>query len=76
MPPTLESLGINQLCKDDRIALVMAIWESIAAEPGPPLLTDVQRLELDRRAADHAAHPAEVIPWPEVKAEVLARIRQ
>jgi len=55
MAPTLQALGIDRMSVEDRIALATAIWESIAAEPHPPLLTEVQRLELDRRLADHAA---------------------
>lgn len=57
MPPTLESLGIDRLSVEDRIALAQAIWDSVAAAPPTPLLTDPQRCELERRLADHAAHP-------------------
>lgn len=39
------------------------------------LLTDAQRQELERRLADHKAHPADVVPWEQVKAEALARRR-
>ncbi len=76
MAPTLQALGIDQLSVQDRIALVSAIWDSIAAEPHPPLLTDEQRLELQRRLADHTANPDYVIPWEQVKAEALARFKR
>jgi putative addiction module component (TIGR02574 family) len=75
MAPTLQALGIDQLSIEDRIALAQAIWDSIAAEPHPPLLTEAQRLELERRLADHQANPADVVPWEQVKAEELARFR-
>jgi putative addiction module component (TIGR02574 family) len=61
---------------EDRIALAMAIWDSIAAETHPPLLTEVQRRELERRLADHAVNPDDVIPWEHVKAEALARFKR
>jgi putative addiction module component (TIGR02574 family) len=76
MAPTLQALGIDRLSVEDRIALATAIWESIAAEPHPPLLTESQREELERRLADHAANPKDVVPWAQVKAEALARFQR
>lgn len=76
MAPTLQALGIDRLSLDDRIALATAIWESIEAEPHSHLLTDEQRLEIERRLADDAADPDDVVPWPDVKAEALARFRK
>jgi putative addiction module component (TIGR02574 family) len=76
MAPTLESFGIDRLSVEDRIALATAIWDSIVARTHTPLLTEAQRLELDRRLADHAAHPDDVIPWEQVKVEALARFKQ
>jgi putative addiction module component (TIGR02574 family) len=76
MPPTLQALGIDRLNVEDRIALVQAIWDSIAAQPHPPLLTEAQRQELQRRLEDHEANPNEVVPWEQIKAEALARFRR
>jgi putative addiction module component (TIGR02574 family) len=76
MPPTLQALGIDRLSVDDRIALAQAIWESISAQPHPSLLTEAQRQELQRRIEDHEANPDDVVPWEQVKAEVLARFRR
>jgi putative addiction module component (TIGR02574 family) len=76
MPPTLQALGIDRLSVEDRIALTLAIWDSIAAEPHPPLLTEAQRQELQRRLDDHQANPDDVVPWEQIKAEALARFRQ
>jgi putative addiction module component (TIGR02574 family) len=69
MPPTLQALGIDRMSVEDRIALAVAIRDRVAA----PLLTDAQRRELERRVADHAAHPDDVVPWEHVKADALAR---
>jgi len=76
MAPTLQTLGIDRMSVEDRISLATAIWDSIATEPHPPLLTEAQRLELERRLADHAANPDDVVPWEEVKAEALARFQR
>jgi putative addiction module component (TIGR02574 family) len=75
MSPTFQSLGIDQLSREQRIALVQEIWESIAAEAAPTLLTEAQRRELQRRVAEDDANPAEVVPWEQVKAQTLARLR-
>jgi len=76
MAPTLESLGVDRLSVEDRIALANAIWDSIAAEPHAPLLTEEHRIELQRRLADHAANPEDVVPWEQIKAEALARFKR
>jgi putative addiction module component (TIGR02574 family) len=76
MAPTLQALGIDRMSVAERIALATAIWDSIAPEPYPPLLTEAQRLELERRLADHAANPKDVVPWEQVKAEALARFQR
>lgn len=76
MAPTLQALGIDRMTVEERIALATAIWDSIPAESHPPLLTEAQRRELDRRLADHAANPADVVPWEQIKAESLTRFQR
>lgn len=74
MTPTLESLGIDKLSVADWIALAQAIWDSVAAETGLPVLTDAQKHEIDRRLAAHTANPSAAVPWEQVEAAALARI--
>ena len=76
MPPTLQALGIDRMSVDDRIALAQAIWDSIHAQPHPPLLTEAMRQELQRRVDDDEANPEDVVPWEQVKAAALARFRR
>ena len=75
MPVTLASLGLDKLSREERLVLVQELWDSIAAEPGPSLLTDAQRKELLRRADEDDANPDEGIPWEEVKAKARARFK-
>lgn len=75
MSATIKSLGIDQLPRDERLALVQDIWDTIAAEPAP-LLSDAQRSELDRRIAADDASPEATVAWEEVKAATLARLRK
>ena len=76
MAPTLQSLGIDKLSIEERIRLVQEIWDSIAQEIERSPLTESQRQEVDRRLAAHRANPQATIPWEQVEAEALARLRQ
>jgi len=73
MSPTLEQLGIYQLSIEQRIALAQEILDSVVAEQPTPTLSEAKRMELQRRMADHAANPDDVVPWEQVEAEALAR---
>ena len=73
MSPTIESLGLNRLTRDERIALVHDLWDSIAAEGLPPV-SDAQLRELERRADEDDADPDGGIPWEEVQARTHARL--
>lgn len=76
MTLTMKDLGIDQMSIEDRLALVQEIWDSITTAPEQIPLTETQRNELERRLAAHAADPTNVIPWEEVKARALARIKR
>ena len=57
MSVSLKSLGIERLSVAECLVLVEEVWDSIAAATP---LTDAQRIELDRRLADHEANPDDV----------------
>jgi putative addiction module component (TIGR02574 family) len=76
MSTTFETLGIDRLNVAERVALVQEIWDSIAAEAESSPLTDEQRREVDRRWAAHLKNPQAAIPWEQVEAEALARLRR
>ena len=61
---------ISSLPLEERIHIVQAIWDSIAAEQAYPDLTDAQKQELDRRIDDAEANPDNVMAWDEVKASI------
>jgi putative addiction module component (TIGR02574 family) len=52
------------------------VWDSIAAEIEKAPLSEAQRQEIDRRLAAHQANPNAAIPWQQVEAEALARLRK
>ena len=76
MPVSLETLGIDRMTVEERLSLIGAIWDSIAASPEAPELTDALRDELDRRLADHRANPTDVVPWEDVRQAALVRMRK
>jgi putative addiction module component (TIGR02574 family) len=76
MAPSLEALGIDRMSFEERLALVEAIWDSLAAQTAVAPLTDAQKAEVDRRWAAHQANPQAAIPWEQVEAAALARLQQ
>jgi putative addiction module component (TIGR02574 family) len=72
----LEALGIDQLSADERLRLIGEIWDSIAPQVEQAPLTEAQKAEIDRRLAAHRANPQAAIPWEQVEAEALARLRK
>lgn len=64
---------ITTLSIEDRIDLVQAIWDTIAAEQAYPSLTEAQQQELDRRIADYETNPDDVLTWDEIKASLRKR---
>jgi putative addiction module component (TIGR02574 family) len=75
MSTTIQALGIDRLTREQRIVLVQEIWDTIAAEPYQPLLSEPQRRELERRVTEDNANPDDLVSWEEVKAEALSRIK-
>ena len=70
MSAIVKSLGIDRLPVEDRLQLLEELWDSLAAESAETLLTDLQRMELDNRLAEHEAAPDRVIAWEKVKASI------
>lgn len=60
---------------DQRIELVEAIWDTVAADAGLDVLPlpEAHRLELDRRIADLEADPEAGESWDEVRTRLERR---
>jgi putative addiction module component (TIGR02574 family) len=61
---------IVSLSIEERIRLVQAIWDSIAAEQAYPDLTERQKQELDHRIDDYEINPDNVMTWEEIKGSI------
>ncbi|WP_089724929.1 addiction module protein [Candidatus Thiosymbion oneisti] len=66
----------RQLSVEEQLEMVEALWDNIVERNVVPPLTDAQKMELDRRLAEHDANPNDVVPWSEVKASALARMER
>jgi putative addiction module component (TIGR02574 family) len=69
MAISIKSLGLDQLGPEERLSLAEQLWDSIAADSEAVPLTGPQRVELDRRLADHETDgplPITSLPSPEI----------
>ena len=64
---SMKKLGIDRLGPEERLALLEEIWESLEGEDAAARLTEAQRLELEKRIAEDAANPDDVVSWEDVK---------
>jgi putative addiction module component (TIGR02574 family) len=62
---------IEDLSTTEKIELLDLLWESLDKDDLP--LTEDQRSELDHRIARHEQNPSDVIPWEQVKANLLKK---
>ena len=69
---------LRQLPISERLQLVEALWDSIAAEAPDDAFPVSPELaaELEQRLADHRANPDAARPWEEVRAEIVAAMRR
>lgn len=75
MSSAIQTLGIKQLSRDERIELVLEIWDSIAAESGSTSISESQRHELRRRVDEDETTPDDVVDWEMVKTQTLAGLK-
>jgi putative addiction module component (TIGR02574 family) len=66
---TKPAFDFRDLTVDERLQLVEKIWDSIVEEtegsPDAFSLTEEQRVELERRLAEHDRDPESSVPWEE-----------
>jgi putative addiction module component (TIGR02574 family) len=57
------------------VAQVKKPRDSMPAANAAISLTDAQRAELDRRAAEHEANPDDVVVWSEIRTSIIDRLK-
>ncbi|MGI8785216.1 MAG: addiction module protein [Acidobacteriota bacterium] len=66
------NINVNELSREERLALIEELWDSLAGQPEELPLTQAQRQELDRRIDEMDGDDTLGIPWE----EVLRQIRE
>jgi len=74
MAVSMKDLGIDRLSVEERVSLAQEILDSVAADGAGSILTEAQRVELERRIQNEEAEMAGSAPWDQVESEILARI--
>ena len=64
---------ILQFPVEERLRLVQLIWDSVAADASAVPLGDAHRAVIDKRLAEHEAHPDDVASRDEVLTEARRR---
>ena len=70
-----RGVDIASMTAQERLSLLDALWDSLAATPEAIPLTEAQRAELDRRLDDLEAEGPVGIPWEEVLNRITSRRR-
>ena len=76
MAISIKSLGLDRLRLEERLSLVEELWDSIASDSEAVPMTGPQRVELDRRLAEHEADPTDVTSWDEVRSSVNDQLKR
>jgi len=72
MTPQLSE--ILRLSIAERILLVEAIWDSIAAENSQYKISDQELSTLQDRYEEYKANPSQSLSWDEVKKNILGKL--
>jgi putative addiction module component (TIGR02574 family) len=62
-----------RLTLPEKLQLIEDLWDSIAVEAESLPLSDWQKAEIDRRAAEYCQNPSLASTWEEAKKTVLSR---
>jgi len=76
MSAPIDLTPILALPVEERLEVVHAIWDSIAADSRSGELPDDVKAMLDQRLQDLRDNPDDVVSWEEIKAAALARARR
>jgi putative addiction module component (TIGR02574 family) len=66
----MGSIDVREILKlpvEERLEIVDAIWDSIAASSDALPVTEAQKQELDRRLEEHRRNPGAVRSWEQVR---------
>ncbi len=65
--------AVFKLSPEEKLQLVHDLWDDLAANPENVPFPDGLFEELERRRAEHEAHPETGMTWEEAKRRILSR---
>jgi len=74
MSVSIKALGIDRLGIEERLALIGELWDSLDASAATIPVSEVQRVELQSRLAEHQRNPDDVVTWDDAKASLTKRL--
>ena len=69
------AVDISRLSRDEQLALLDQLWQSLGRDPHVLPLSEAHRQELDRRLDDLGAEGPIGIAWDELVEQIRARSR-
>ena len=73
--PTLPPPGFDELSPDEKLEYIQALWDHFSEHPEEVPVPDWHRQVVAERLAAHRRGEITSRPWPEVREELLARLR-
>jgi putative addiction module component (TIGR02574 family) len=73
--PTLPPPGFDELSADDKLEYIQALWDYFSEHPEDVPVPDWHREIAAERLAALRRGETRARPWPEVRDELLARLR-
>lgn len=67
--------GFDDLSVDEQLDYVQSLWDRITAQPEAIPIPDWHRRVLEDRLASYQANPGDVIPWEDVREDLLQTLR-
>ena len=64
----------SQLPLEVRIQLIEALWDTLPDDAMPPL-SDEWLAEIERRSAEYDAGLVQPIPWEQIRADAMRRLK-
>jgi len=74
MAVNVQSLGIENITQEEKIALIDELWADVVASSEAIPGASEMRAELDRRISEYEADPSSALSWDEVRESARKRI--
>jgi putative addiction module component (TIGR02574 family) len=73
--PPIPPAGFDELSADEKLAYIQALWDHFSGHAEEVPVPEWHRDVLAERLAAHRRGESNARPWPEVREELLARLR-